>query len=426
MSIRTALVIGGGIAGPVAATALRKAGIEARVFEAYPGPAYNIGSALGFAPNGLAALDVLGIGDAMRKVALPMTDTVMSLGHKQIALPAPAGLEPLHVVDRSALHEVLHDGAVAAGVPFEYGKRLVRVDEHTDGVTAHFADGSAATADLLIGADGIKSQVRTLIDPKAPAADYLGMLGFGAYIRCSVEIPPQTMVFAYGKNAYYLYWSLPDGRIGWGVNLPHKQYMSLTEARQVPAERWLRILRETYGDDVPGGELARNTTPEELVSVGALHIMPPVPTWYRGRMVLVGDAVHAPSNSTGQGASLAIESAIELARCLRDFDDPTTAFATYERIRRPRVEKIAARGAKLSHSKTMGPVMRRMMPVMMPAMAKLMKLEETMTREQSYVINWDAPAPGLSASSSSFAAILSSARSSSSRSSGSEQSQSSR
>jgi 2-polyprenyl-6-methoxyphenol hydroxylase-like FAD-dependent oxidoreductase len=53
---------------------------------------------------------------------------------------------------------------------------------------------------------------------------------------------------------------------------------------------------------------------------GSLHIMPPVPHWHRGRLVLVGDAVHAPSNSSGQGASLAIESAIELARCLRDLD----------------------------------------------------------------------------------------------------------
>ncbi|MBF6171742.1 FAD-dependent oxidoreductase [Nocardia blacklockiae] len=391
MSIRTALVIGGGIAGPVTATALHRAGIEARVYEAYPGPAYNIGSALGFAANGLAALDVIGAGDAVRKVALPMTDTVMSLGHKQIAMPALPGVEPLQVVDRSSLHEVLHDAAVAAGVPFEYNRRLVGVDEHADGVTARFADGSTATADVLIGADGIKSQVRTLIDPQAPAADYLGMLGFGAYTRCSVEVPPQTMVFAYGRNAYYLYWSLPDGRIGWGVNLPHKQYLSLTEARQVPAEQWLRILRETYGEDVPGGELARNTAPEDLMVAGALHIMPPVPTWYRGRMALVGDAVHAPSNSTGQGASLAIESGIQLARCLRDCADPATAFATYERIRRPRVERIAARGAKISHSKTVGPVMRRMMPVLMPLAAKAMKLEETMIREQSYVIDWDAP-----------------------------------
>lgn len=387
-AIRSALIIGGGIAGPVAATALHKAGIEARVYEAYPGPAYNIGSGLGFQPNGLTALDVIGAGDAVRKIALPMRRTAMSLGHKLIELPTLPGIEPLQVVDRSDLHQALHDHAVAAGVRFEYSKRLVGVEESADGITARFADDSSATADILIGADGIKSLVRTLIDPNAPQANYTGLLGFGATTECSAQVPPETSIFAFGKNAYYLYWALPDGRVAWGANLPSKQYMSLPEARAVPAEQWLRTLRETYAPDVPGGELARNTTAEDLVIVGGLHIMPPVPHWHRGRMVLVGDAVHAPSNSTGQGASMAVESAIQLARCLRDFDDPATAFTTYERIRRPRVEKIAARGAKINHTKAMGPVTRRMMPVAMPLMARFM--EKTMTREVSYSIEWDA------------------------------------
>ncbi|MFF0501898.1 FAD-dependent oxidoreductase [Nocardia aobensis] len=390
-AVTSALVIGGGVAGPVAATALRAAGIEATVYEAYPGPAYNIGSALGFAPNGLAALDVIGAGDAVRAIALPIRRMVMSLGHRDIELPTAAGLEPLHAIDRSDLHQVLHDHAVEAGVAVEYSKRLVGVEEHRDGVTARFADGSTATADIIVGADGIKSRVRTLIDPNAPGADYTGMLGFGAYTECSAAVPPETMVFAYGRNAYYLYWPMPDGRIAWGANLPQKQYLSLTEAREVPAEQWLRTLREVYAEDTPGADLVRNTPPEELVVTGGLHIMPPVPHWYRDRMVLVGDAVHAPSNSTGQGASLAIESAVQLARCLRDFDSPATAFAAYERIRRPRVEKVAARGAKINQSKTVGPVMRRMMPLVMPLATKLFKMEEVMAREQSYTIDWDAP-----------------------------------
>ena len=146
-----------------------------------------------------------------------------------------------------------------------------------------------------------------------------------------------------------------------------------------------------YGGDTPGAELARNTRPQDLITTGGLHIMPPVPHWYRDRMVLVGDAVHAPSNSTGQGASLAVESALQLARCLRDFDSPATAFATYERIRRPRVEKVAARGAKINQSKTVGPVLRRLLPVMMPLATKFSNMEQVMTREQSYTVDWAAP-----------------------------------
>ncbi|WP_054811155.1 FAD-dependent monooxygenase [Nocardia arizonensis] len=389
---RTALVIGGGIAGPVAATALLEAGIDARVYEAYPGPSHTIGSGLAIAPNGLAALDIIGAGDPVRAIAVPVSSMRMSLGGKILSMPALADVPPLQVVDRGELHRTLHEHAVRAGVAFEYGKRLVDVDEHESGVTARFADGSTATADVLIGTDGIRSTVRGLIDPAAKGPDYTGMLGFGALTECDLDLEPGVMTFAFGKRAYYLYWRHDDRRIAWGVNLPHKRYLSSTEARAIPAQRWLRTLREVYGDDRPGGELARRTTEDQLEVVGALHIMPPVRHWYRGRMVLVGDAVHAPSNSSGQGASLAIESAIEVARCLRDLPDPEHAFAAYEGLRRERVEGVAARAARVNVSKTPGPAGRAMMRLMMPLLTRtVMNPEKTMGHEQRYRIDWDAP-----------------------------------
>jgi 2-polyprenyl-6-methoxyphenol hydroxylase-like FAD-dependent oxidoreductase len=387
---RTALVIGGGIAGPVTATALHKAGIEARVYEAYPGSTFGVGSGLALAPNGVAALDIVGVGDRIRELASPITNMEMSVGGKHLRMPTlPNTL--LHLVDRNELHQALHDRAVAAGVPFEYDKRLVSVDEHESGVTAHFADGTSATADVLVGADGIRSTVRGLIDPKAPGPNYTGMLGFGAIIDSDIDIELGTMTFAFGKQAYYLYGAVERGRIMWGANLPHREYMSLSEARAVPVEHWLKVLRATYADDTPGGEFARNTTAETLETTGALHIMPPVPHWYRGRMVLVGDSVHAPSNSSGQGGSLAIESAVQLARCLRDLPDPAAAFAAYERSRRSRVESITARAAKINHSKTPGPVARKVMPVIMRLMVRFMDMEKTMGAEQRYRIDWDTP-----------------------------------
>jgi 2-polyprenyl-6-methoxyphenol hydroxylase-like FAD-dependent oxidoreductase len=80
----------------------------------------------------------------------------------------PQDQEPLQLIARAQLHQVLHDAAQETGVPFAYGKRLVTADEHEDKITARFADGTTATADVLIGADGIRSTVRTLIDPDAP------------------------------------------------------------------------------------------------------------------------------------------------------------------------------------------------------------------------------------------------------------------
>ena len=199
------------------------------------------------------------------------------------------------------------------------------------------------------------------------------------------------MTFAFGKRAYYLYWKRPDGRIGWGANLPSPHYLSLKQARAIPAEDWLQRLRATYADDTPGARLAAATTSETLQVVGALHIMPPVPHWYRDRMVLVGDSVHAPSNSTGQGASLAMESAIQLARCLRDLPDLASAFAAYERLRRRRVETVAARGAKISRAKAPGPIAQRMMRLLLPVMMRTMNTEKTLGAEQRHTIDWDAP-----------------------------------
>ena len=386
----TVMVIGGGIAGPVTATALQQAGITATVYEAYPAPSDGIGGDLAIAANGVRALGVIGAADALRAIALPIPGQIMSVNGKGLGLlPVLDGVEPMQMVGRGDLHRLLHDRAVEAGVAFHYGKRLIGVENTATGVIATFTDGSTATADVLIGADGVRSTVRTLIDPDAPSAGYTGLLGFQGTVDLDLGLEPGIMTFAFGTRAYYLFWKTADGRVTWGANLPSKQYLSLTDARRIPARDWLATLRTTYAGDIPGGLLADGTTEETLQVTGAIHIMPPVPHWYRDRMVLVGDAVHAPSNSTGQGASLAIESAIQLARCLRDLPDPSSAFAAYEGLRRERVEKITRRGARTNSAKTPGPVGRRMMQTVMPLFFKLMDFEKTTGPEQRYTIDWD-------------------------------------
>jgi 2-polyprenyl-6-methoxyphenol hydroxylase-like FAD-dependent oxidoreductase len=390
--VRSAIVIGGGIAGPVAALALRKAGIDATVYEAYPGTADGIGGALAIAPNGQAALGIVDALDAVTADAVPITRSVMSFGGRSFELPTLPGLPPMQVVRRGDVHRALHDVAARNGISVEHGKRLVSVDESSDRITARFADGSSATADVLVGADGVHSTVRRLIDPSAPSAGYTGLLGFEAVIDRPVPVDTGTIVFAFGKRAYYLYARLPDGRASFGANLPQDRPMPLTEARAVPAEEWLRRLRDVYGDDTPGGDLVRHIEPDALTVTGSLHIMPSVPHWYRGRMVLVGDAVHAPSNSSGQGASLAVESAVELARCLRDLPDPRSAFAAYEELRRSRVETIAARAAKINRLKAPGPVVSALLPLFMRLLLKVaMRPEKTFGPEVRHRIDWDAP-----------------------------------
>ncbi|MFI6071527.1 FAD-dependent oxidoreductase [Actinoplanes sp. NPDC051343] len=389
---RTAIVIGGGIAGPVTALALHRAGIEATIYEAHPGTADGFGGRIALAPNGVSALGIVGAADAVVAAAQPIDRTVMAVGGRRIEMPGISGAGPMQMIGRADLYQILRDLAVAAGVRFLHGKRLTGVREEPQAATALFADGSEARADVLIGADGVHSTVRGLIDPAAPGPRYTGMLAFEGLSPARVDSDLRTMTFAFGRKAYYLYWPVPAGGAVWGVNLPSTAPLTIAEARSTPPEQWLSELLATYGPDTPGGDLMRATPPESLLANGALHIMPPVPHWHRGRMVLVGDSVHAPSNSSGQGASLSIESAVQLARCLRDLDVPP-AFATYERLRRARVEGVAAQAAKVNHAKAPGRLGQAVLPLLMrPLMKIAMKPEKTLGPVLRYRIDWDAPA----------------------------------
>ncbi|GII87608.1 FAD-dependent oxidoreductase [Sphaerisporangium siamense] len=393
--IRTALVIGGGIAGPVAAVALRQAGIEATVYEAYAASADGVGATLVIAPNGLDALGAIGAGEAVLAIGLPISHNLVVDGRGRPIgeFPRLADLPPSRAMWRPDLYRVLHEHAKARGVAFEYGKRLVGAEETPDGVLARFADGSTAVADVLVGADGVGSAVRSLIDPHAPDPEHVPLLNFGGLADLKVPARPDAVYFVYGNKGFLGYWVQPDGRTAWWSNLPHGAPMTAAQARETAPEEWLRRLAEVYAGDVPGRDLVRHTSPRDLSVLGTMHIMPSTPRWHRGRMVLVGDSVHAPSSSSGQGASLAVESAIELARCLRDLPDAPAAFAAYERLRRPRVESVAARAARTNNTKTLGPVGRTMMKLMMPlAMKTFLTPEKTLGPEQRHHIDWDAPA----------------------------------
>jgi FAD-dependent urate hydroxylase len=118
-----------------------------------------------------------------------------------------------------------------------------------------------------------------------------------------------------------------------------------------------------------------------------LEIMPTAPVWRRGRTVLVGDAAHVPSPSSGQGASMAIEGAVELARCLRDlpYDD---AFAAYEDLRRDRVTRIIKLAARTNSHKAAGPVGRWLRDLLMPLAMKLAKPEKR-AWQYDYHIDWE-------------------------------------
>ena len=384
-----ALIIGGGIAGPVAAMALRKADIEATVYESYDSTADGIGAGLGIAANGIAALAVLGAEHTVLDTGVPMTAMVMESwnGRRLAEISHPTG----RFIWRADLYRALYDEMANRGIRVEHGKKLVSTREDADGVTARFADGTEASADLLIGADGLRSTLRPLIDPDAPQPRYSGLQSFGGRLAdCGIPGTGGKMHMSFGRRAFFGYQVETDRTGGWFVNLPHP-WLTRTAARAIPQEQWLDTLIGAFAEDrtVAAG-LLRGTDPAELLVVGPMEDMPPVPRWSKGRMVLVGDAAHAPSSTSGQGASLAIESAVQLARCLRDLPYPE-AFAAFANLRRARVEKIIANAARANNDKAAGPVGRIIRDAVLPMAMKMLAKPEKMAWQYGYRIDWDAP-----------------------------------
>lgn len=368
------LIIGGGIAGPVTALALRRAGFDPVVHEARPESSDGAGAFLTVTSNGLAALGALGIGDEVASAGFATPRMRLSLGARPLAefpmTSAAPGAPTTVTLTRAALYRVLRDEAERLGVPIEYGSRCTGATSDGGGVTARFADGSTARADLLVGADGLRSPVRTLIDPAAPQPRYVPLLNTGGFAR-GVRVPgePGTVYMGFGRRAFFAHLPHPDGSVWWFANIPCASEPSRAELAAMTDWR-ARLHAAFAGDDLPARELIDATA--DLVAPYPTHDVPRVPTWHRDRMVLVGDAAHATSPSAGQGASMAVEDAVVLARCLREHptEHPRAALTAYESLRRARVEKVVRMGRRNGSAKTPGVLGRRLLPLvfkLMPA-----------------------------------------------------------
>jgi 2-polyprenyl-6-methoxyphenol hydroxylase-like FAD-dependent oxidoreductase len=336
------LIAGGGIAGPALAIALAKAGIGAEILEAYPEDAGGTGAFLTLTANGQDALRAIDAEEAMLAASFPASRLKLFSPAGDLLADAPLGRDhPCpRTITRGALSGALRAGAAAAGIRVRYSKRVASAGAGLDGrVTVTCTDGSSVTADLLIGADGIRSPVRTLIDPDAPAPRYTGLTIACGYTPARPPEAARTEGFAmyYGSRAFFGCTAAPDGRTWWFARVPG---LPPADAGTYGADQ---IAAGYNGDGTPAAQLIRST-PEPLTVTSAFDLAH-LPTWRNEAMLVIGDAAHAASPATTQGASMAIEDAVVLAQCLRDIPGRADALATYERLRRPRVEGIVASGA---------------------------------------------------------------------------------
>jgi 2-polyprenyl-6-methoxyphenol hydroxylase-like FAD-dependent oxidoreductase len=340
-----ALIIGGGVAGPAAALALHKAGWQASVHEAYPIGGDDVGAFLTIMNNGMDALAAVDAAEAVTAVSFPATTVEFLSGSgRLLAKQHIAGrVETRHdprTMRRAALYRALTEQARRRGISVTNGQRLVDAVSEGERVRAIFEDGSEAVGDVLIGADGIHSRVRTLIDPAAPQPRYTGLnVLYGYTDDPSLPVSTDAYRMIQGKRAFFGYTTSPEGETYWFARLPGPE-LSRERIAATTADGWRRKAAEFFMADTAPSRRIIEATWEEIIG-GNAYDVPSTPRWHRDAMVLVGDAAHAASPAAGQGASMALEDAVVLAKCLRD-RPRDEAFAAYERIRRERVERLVA------------------------------------------------------------------------------------
>ncbi|WP_260148904.1 NAD(P)/FAD-dependent oxidoreductase [Streptomyces sp. PanSC9] len=339
-AVTRVLVIGGGIAGTATALGLHKAGFDVTVFESHPDSAEDIGAFLTLASNGMRALAQLDATDAVTAVGFPLT-SLRLLDHQGTeAAHAPLGeaADPAlryRCLRRGELNAALQSETARRGIPLRHGARLESVTDGPDGVTARFADGTSATGDLLVGADGLNSTVRRLITPGVRPG-YAGQRVYYGYTAAApVAGPDGTITMVRGNEAAFGYAVSPAGEAYWFARVGGDPLPAGASGGPSAALRGqlLPLLRK---DATPAADLVE-AAGDGIMVTNATEL-PLGATWRSGRVLLIGDAAHAASPATGQGASMALEDAVVLAKALRDLPDPLGAFAAYERLRRPRAE----------------------------------------------------------------------------------------
>lgn len=346
MSSRTAIIIGGGIAGPAVALFLDRAGVRSQIFEAYP-PSDGVGGGFQIAPNGMRVLAALGLADAVAAHGHP-ADGFSFWNHRGRLLGRMQTDRSGKAITtmRAPFYRVLVDAVERARIPIHHGKRVVDLADDGDAIVARFADGSSVRGDFVVGADGVHSPIRALVAPDHAASRYTGLLGIGGLTQATpVDLDPRTVStlnFVLGPRLSFGYSVMgATGRWGWWSHIPADREPTRDELRAFVADGGARTrLLELFGGWCPpiGPMLETSTS----ILCTPIHDVPSLPAWSRGRAVLIGDAAHAMSPAAGQGASLALEDAMQLAGAVADPATPLAdAFASFEASRRARAEPIA-------------------------------------------------------------------------------------
>lgn len=352
------LIIGAGIAGSAAALALHRAGFAPEVHEAHPDGGEDLGAFLTLASNGMRALGSVAAARSVAERGFPLATLRLldATGTELANAPLGEPDDPLtryRCLRRADLAAALRQEVQRRGIPITHGARFRTLTEDAGGVTASFADGRTATGDLLIGADGLNSAVRSVISPAEPR--YAGQKVFYGYTAgpvatASLEpVPTATITMIRGSASAFGYARSPAGETFWFARVTGPRATTEEIATTTP-DQWRAHLKPLLRpDSTPAAAIVEAT--DRLMVTNALDLPLGLP-WHTHRALIIGDAAHAASPATGQGASMALEDAVILAKALRDAPTTASALATFDRLRRPRVENNITASAALSAGRT--------------------------------------------------------------------------
>ena len=334
------LIVGGGIGGLSSAIALTARGAEVEIVEQNPRwDVYGVGI---IQPgNAMRALHQLGLLDRALEAGYAMDGHRFHLSDGTLVadddFPRIVGPQypGVNGITRPRLHEILTSGVKRAGVPVTLGHKLASLTQHPDSVDVELTSGASGRYDVVIGADGIHSQVRSIVFPDVPEPRYSGQTIW----RCNLPRPARI-----DKLTMY---SGPDSKAGLVPLAPDLMYLLFVEnapGEKAPARdpgglaEDLRGLLEGYGGTI--AEVKEGISDSRQVVYRPIERIWVAPPWHRGRVILIGDAAHATSPHVGQGAAMALEDSVVLAEELAQTDDLQAAFARFGARRYERVKEI--------------------------------------------------------------------------------------
>ena len=387
------IIIGCGIAGPTLAMALQKCGIESTIYESRESPADHIGLFFYLGTNGVNILKTLGIEDKIRKNGHQCKTSIFKNHNgKPIAEVNESQYGKKYgttsiVIKREAFQKTMREEAESRGIKIEWGKKLTDITTSTDNhtVTAYFENGSEVSGVCVIGCDGIHSKTRRIILPEGPEPKYFGNVAAGAITQKNTNQPKNELTFHFGKKAYMIYFVSSENEIMWGAHL-NVDEKSLLEIKSTSPEKWRQRISNLFDKDARYiNDFFKN---ENNISRVPLYDIEFLPGWHKGLVCLVGDSAHATTPHAGQGASIAMESALTLAKCLRDIPDIQHAFVRYQQLRKDRVEKMIAMARRSGGMfTTTNPIAKIVRNVISPFMIKFST--KGFDEIYGYTIDWD-------------------------------------